>query len=288
MEKEGLMMDVAHREELAGFLRSRRERLAPLDAGVRAGPRRRTPGLRREEVAQLSGVSLTWYTWLEQARDITVSRQVLDAVARALQLPATERRYLFALAGEHLPADPAPAPVSPTLQRLVDSLDPNPAYLVNPCYDILAWNRAEAGLIGDPARLPDAERNTIWLLFTDPAMRTLLVDWRGEAQRLLAQYRAAAGHHVGDPRFEALTTALYAASSEFRQCWERHDIAGFQPARKQFDHPHLGLLTLDYVKLAAVDHPDVKLVTYLPADEETRLKLPRLDQHNETTVATSM
>lgn len=196
MEKEGLMMDVAHREELAGFLRSRRERLAPLDAGVRAGPRRRTPGLRREEVAQLSGVSLTWYTWLEQARDITVSRQVLDAVARALQLPATERRYLFALAGEPLPADPAPAPVSPTLQRLVDSLDPNPAYLVNPCYDILAWNRAEAGLIGDPARLPDAERNTIWLLFTDPAMRTLLVDWRGEAQRLLAQYRAAAGHHV--------------------------------------------------------------------------------------------
>lgn len=272
------MVDRAHREQLATFLRSRRERLAPADAGLVAGPRRRTPGLRREEVAQLSGVSHTWYTWLEQGRDITVSRQVIDSLARALQLPAAERRHLFALADEPLPADLAPTPVSPTLQRLVDALDPHPAYLLSPCWDLLAWNAAEAGLIGDPARLPAAERNILWLLFTDPAMRQLLVDWRGEAQRLLAQYRAVAGQHAGDPRFETLTTALSAASDDFRRWWDRHDIAGFQPARKQFDHPRLGRLTLDYVKLAAVDAPDIKLVTYLPTDDDTHRKLHRLSQ----------
>lgn len=270
------MVDMAHRAELAAFLRSRRERLSPLDAGLIPGPRRRTPGLRREEVAQLSGVSHTWYTWLEQGRDITVSRQVLTALARALHMTADEREHLLALAGQPGPAHrPAHEP-NPLLQQLVDALEPNPACVVSPCYDLLAWNRAEAGLIGDPTLLPQAERNTVWLVFTDPNLRKLFRDWDSEAQGLLAKYRAAAGEHAGDPRFAALTEALHAASPEFHAWWDRHDIAGFQPARKQLVHPYLGTLILDYVKLAPVEKPEIKLLTYLPADRDTAERLPGL------------
>ena len=275
--REVAMADMAHREQLAAFLRSRRERLTPLQAGLVPGPRRRTPGLRREEVAQLSGVSHTWYTWLEQARDITVSRQVLAALARALQLSTDERQHLFTLAGEPIPAPtPARRDPHPSLQRMVDALNPHPAYLISPCWDLLAWNRAEAGLIGDPALLAEAERNTVWMVFTDPSLRKLFCDWPSEAQGLLAKYRAAAAEHAGDLRFAALTAALHAASPEFHTWWDRHDIAGFQPARKQFNHPYLGTLTLDYVKLAPVDNPDIHLVTYLPADNDTAERLPGL------------
>lgn len=152
------MADNVSRRQLAAFLRSRRERLSPADAGLIPGARRRTPGLRREEVALLSGVSVTWYTWLEQAREITVSHSVLAGVADALQLTRTERRHLFGLAGQPLPADGQVDPPNPTLQALVDAIDPNPAYLLNARSDILAWNRAEIGLIGDPAAFDAAER----------------------------------------------------------------------------------------------------------------------------------
>jgi hypothetical protein len=159
---------------------------------------------------------------------------------------------------------------------MVNVLEPHPAYLVSPCWDLLAWNRAAAGLIGDPALLPEAERNTVWLVFTDPTLRKLFVDWTSEVQGLLAKYRAAAGEHAGDPRFTALTEALHAASPEFRFWWDRHDIAGFEPARKRFNHPYLGTLTLDYVKLAPLDNPDIYLLTYLPADHDTAERLPGL------------
>jgi transcriptional regulator with XRE-family HTH domain len=275
-DRSDAMLDEACRKQLAAFLRSRRDRLSPLQAGLAPGPRRRAPGLRREEVAQLSGVSHTWYTWLEQAREITVSRQVLAALARALQLSADERQHLFALAGQPAPAhQPADAP-SPLLRQMINALEPNPAYLVSPCWDLLAWNRAEAGLIGDPMLLPEAERNTVWLVFTDPALRKLFDDWATEAQGLLAKYRAAAGEHAGDPRFATLTEALHAASPEFRTWWGRHDIAAFQPARKRFSHPCLGALTFDYLKFTPPDNPNVSLLTYLPADRDTTQRLPGL------------
>ncbi|MFC8716067.1 helix-turn-helix transcriptional regulator [Kitasatospora sp. NPDC057198] len=267
------------RRALARFLRTRRDALTPADVGILPGPRRRTPGLRREEVAQLSGVSVTWYTWLEQARDITVSRQVLDSLAAALRLDAVEHRHLLSLGGERPPEGPSGPPAAPptTLQRLVDALDPNPAYALGPAWELLAWNRAEAGLIGDPAERPAPERNILRLVFTDPRLRTLLVDWPAQARSLLAQYRADAERHPGEPEFARLTAELRSASAEFRGWWDDgHDIGEFRPARRQFDHPRLGLLTVDYVKLAVEQAPRVKVFTALPADPETARKLPLL------------
>ncbi|PWI43930.1 helix-turn-helix transcriptional regulator [Streptomyces sp. ICBB 8177] len=265
------------RRALAQFLRSRRNRLTPSDVGIVAGSRRRAPGLRREEVAQLSGVSVTWYTWLEQARDITVSRQVLESLASTLKLDRAERRHLLWLGGEQPPTEPEPpVGVSPALQRLVDALDPNPAYVLNATWDLLAWNRSEAGLIGDPSARDDDERNIIWLVFTEPKLRELLVDWPAQARSLLAQYRADAERNIGDPRFDRLTAALREASAEFRSWWDSHDIRDFRAARRQFMHPRLGLLTVDYVKLAVVDAPSTKLFTALAADDATTRKLPRL------------
>ncbi|MET7798684.1 helix-turn-helix transcriptional regulator [Streptomyces decoyicus] len=272
------MADLQRRRSLAEFLRSRRERLTPQDAGILAGPRRRTPGLRREEVAQISGVSVTWYTWLEQARDITVSRQVLTSLARALMLSSVERRHLFALAGEPLPERPPGPGPGPALQRLVDALEPNPAYLLDANWDLVGWNRAEAGLIGDPGQLEPAERNLLWLVFTDPAMRALLADWSGQAQDLVAQFRADARQRSGDPRYEQLTRGLREASEEFRAWWAAHDIADFGSSRRTFRHPRVGLLTFDYVKLAALDAPGIKLFACMPADAATTRKLPALQE----------
>ncbi|RSO32684.1 XRE family transcriptional regulator [Streptomyces sp. WAC 06725] len=272
----GTASGLERRRVLAAFLRSRRERIAPGDAGLPAGPRRRTPGLRREEVATLSGVSVTWYTWLEQARDITVSRQVLHSLARVLCLSPAETRHLFALAGQPLPAPDAVRAGGRPLQRLVDALDPHPAYVVAANWDLLAWNRAEAGLIGDPAHWDDPERNLLRLVFTDPRIRTLLADWPDQARTLLEQYRASADRHTGDPAFTRLTAELRERSEEFRTWWDTHDIAEFRPTRRVFDHPHLGRLTFDYVKLTPVDTPGVTLVSCLPSDDGTAGKLGAL------------
>ncbi|GAA2296597.1 helix-turn-helix transcriptional regulator [Streptomyces caniferus] len=272
------MADLQRRRSLAEFLRSRRERLTPQRAGILPGPRRRTPGLRREEVAQLSGVSVTWYTWLEQARDITVSRQVLMSLARALMLSAVERRHLFALAGVPLPERPPGRGPGPALQRLVDALEPNPAYLLDANWDLVGWNRAEAGLIGDPGQLEPAERNLLWLVFTDPAMRSLLTDWEGQARDLIAQFRTDARQRAGDPRYEQLTGGLRESSAEFRTWWDAHDLADLGSSRRRFCHPRVGALTLDYVKLAALDAPGVKLFACLPADAATAEKLPGLQE----------
>ncbi len=264
------------RRRFAAFLRSRRERLSPLDVGLTPGPRRRTPGLRREEVAQLADISVTLYTWFEQARDITTTRPVLDSLARALLLNSAERRHLFGLAGEPLPAGGPTDPPSRALRQLVDALDPYPAYLLSPSWDMIAWNRAEAALIGDPATLPEPERNTLWLAFTDPSFRRLMVDWRSQALGMLTQYRADAAQPRGDLRLESLTAALRSASADFRDWWDHDVTADLQPARRQFDHPDVGLLTLDYQKLAVIEAPGVKLTTLLPADMATEEKLINL------------
>ncbi|GAA0691369.1 helix-turn-helix transcriptional regulator [Kitasatospora atroaurantiaca] len=271
------MAGMTQRQHLASFLRSRREALSPQDVGLDPGPRRRTPGLRREEVAQLSGVSVTWYTWLEQSRDITVSRQVLDSLAHALRLTAAERRHLFTLAGTALPTEaPRRISVNPTLRALVDTLDPNPAHVINSCWDLLAYNRAYARLVGGLDALPEEERNSIWLLFTRPSMRTLLVDWQREAREILGQFRASVGQHPDDPRTNALIDALTATSPTFVAMWSEHPIQAFAPAMKQFRHPRAGRVDLNYTKLAVAEAPHQHLVVFLPASPEDAQGLERL------------
>ena len=276
-EKQISMLVPSRRRALGDFLRSRRNRLTPAEVGIAPGGRRRAPGLRREEIAQLAGVSVTWYTWLEQGRDITASHQVLESLARELKLSAAERRHLFSLADTSAD-DPSgnQAPPPPALHAMIESLDPNPAYLLDAEWNLVAWNCAEAGLIGDPAKYPVPERNLLRLVFTEPRMRTLLRDWSGQARNLLAQYRADIAPRIGDPVVAEFIAELRRDSTDFTTWWEDQPVAEFTSNRRVFDHPEVGELTFDYVKLAAMDQLGHKLFVCMPADAATAAKLPTL------------
>jgi transcriptional regulator with XRE-family HTH domain len=273
--RDGSMADMVQRKELGAFLRSRRESTDPVSLGLQPGPRRRTPGLRREELAQLSGVSVTWYTWLEQGRDISVSRQVIDSLARVLRMPAPERAHLFTLAGLALPAESAERPlVDDTLRRLVHTLHPNPAYVINPWWDLLVYNDAYAALLGGLDDRPSTERNSLWLTFTED--RGLLVDWTAEARQLLGQLRGHLARYPRDPRGPELVEALRENSPRFAELWEEHTVRRFAASRKRFRHPDVGRLDLDYVKLATADDERQQLVVFLPADDASAAKLTGL------------
>jgi transcriptional regulator with XRE-family HTH domain len=255
------------RRELVDFLRSRRAQLTPADVGIPAAGRRRTPGLRREEVSQLSGVSLTWYTWLEQGRDINVSHQVLAAIARTLRLDRAETAHLAALAGHGASATAVQAQWEEppeSLERLLQAITPNPAYAISPRWDIVTWNRAYAALFLDIATLPASERNLLWLVFTNPSVRSLVVNWKREARRLLAQFRAEAGHLLADEAYKELVDRLMAASPEFREWWSLHDVAYFASSQREFDHPIIGRLVLDHHKLSLADYPELRIIVYTP------------------------
>jgi transcriptional regulator with XRE-family HTH domain len=273
-----MMTDTVQREELASFLRSRREATDPVSVGLRPGPRRRTPGLRREELAQLSGISVTWYTWLEQGRRISVSRQVIESLARVLRMAPAEREHLFTVAGLALPAQTADPPhVDDTLRRLVEALDPNPAFVVNPWWDLLAYNDTYSFLHGGLDGRPPAECNVLWLFFaTDPA-RSLFVNWPDEARQLAGQLRAHLAQYPGDPRGPELVATLAAASPTFTELWQEHGTARFRSYRKGYQHPVAGLLSLDYIKLTAASDDHQQLTVMLPADQVTadKLRQPR-------------
>ncbi|MEV7418950.1 helix-turn-helix transcriptional regulator [Streptomyces sp. NPDC089919] len=265
------------RHELAEFLRSRRERITPEQVGLVRGPRRRTPGLRREEVAQLSAVGVTWYTWLEQAREIQVSAQVLDALARALLLDSSERRHLFSLAGSADPAPNTPCPsVTPALRAMLDRLDPLPACVQNSRYDILAYNATYARLLVDLDRLEPAERNCVWLAFTNPQWQAAVVDMPDVHRLLAAKLRASMADHLAEPAWKTLLARLEAASPEFREVWARHEVVGPGGKEKYIRNAHVGLLHLMHTDLWLGPAAGPRLVTYVPQDEETRLRLERL------------
>jgi transcriptional regulator with XRE-family HTH domain len=274
----GLMTDMVQREELASFLRSRREATDPVSVGLRPGPRRRTPGLRREELAQLSGISVTWYTWLEQGRRISVSRQVIESLARVLRMAPAEREHLFTVAGLALPAQTADPPqVDDTLRRLVEALDPNPAFVVNPWWDLLAYNDTYSFLHGGLDGRPAAERNVLWLFFAADPARYLFVNWPDEARQLVGQLRAHLAQYPGDPRGPELIATLAAASPTFAELWQEHGTARFRISRKGYQHPVAGLLSLDYIKLTAASDDHQQLTVMLPADQVTadKLRQPR-------------
>jgi transcriptional regulator with XRE-family HTH domain len=260
--------------ELAGLLRSRREGLQPADVGLPPGSRRRARGLRREEVAALAAISTTYYTFLEQGRDVRPSRQVLDALARALRLTPAERAHLLQLVhGDSTSPTVATAEELPAaVAALVDRLDPYPTYVSGRTWDVLAANRAARALWTDWAALPPAERNMLWWTFTDPAARTVFVDWEAEASALLARFRAAAARHPHDPQFAALLDRLMDASPEVRAWWPRHQVAPLASGVKRLHHPALGDLELADVVLQLADDPEQKLVTFAAkADDQVRI-----------------
>ena len=272
--------DVAFRRtELAGFLRTRREGLRPEDVGLPGGGRRRTPGLRREELAALAGVGTTWYTWLEQGRDVQASLAVLEALAQALRLSPTERGHLIRL-GRGEPAPPLPArreTVSPALRRLIDSLNPTPAYLLGRRFDFLAYNRAAAVLFPQIEGVPPAKRNHLWLLFMHPAWREMYPDWEPNARRLLGRFRASYAERVGDPAFESLVQQLLAGSAEFREWWPHHEVVASGEGRKEIHHPVAGRLEFEHAVFLHAEASEQRLVLYSPrADTDTAEKLREL------------
>jgi transcriptional regulator with XRE-family HTH domain len=265
--------DEIRRQELSNFLRTRRARISPTDAGLPAPQRRRTPGLRREEVAHLARISVTWYTWLEQKRPISVSVSTLDSLARVLKLDPIERTQLFQLALRQPVADSTfqRETVSPRFQRMLDHNAGMPAFVMGRRWDVLAWNQAARAFLFDFEQLPPDERNLVWLIFTNSALRSLIVDWPTRARDVLARFRLDYGRHAGDAYFVELIERLNSVSPEFAQWWPRHDILPLTEGCSQYRHPLVGLILAEHMMFALADNPEVRVVAFLPATEANSL-----------------
>jgi transcriptional regulator with XRE-family HTH domain len=244
-------------EALGEFLRSRRARLSPAAAGLPAHGHRRVPGLRREEVARLAGVSVDYYTRLERGRDVNVSQSVLDALARALRLSETERGYLVTLASP-VAARRGPLPpqrVRPGLARLLTGLTTFPAVVVGRRLDVLASNTLANALFTDFSALPHRERNMARFIFTDDAARSLYVDWPGAARSVVGTLRLHAGKHPNDPLLAELVADL-SRDEDFRRWWAEQEVSRRTYGGKHYLHPVVGELHLDYEALALTGDPD--------------------------------
>ncbi len=270
-------VELLRRQELGTFLRSRRERISPQQVGLISSGRRRTPGLRREELAQMAGVGVTWYTWLEQGRDINVSGQVLEAICRALLLDASERAHVMNLAGvdDHEIIRECRA-LSPSVQVMLDQLSPFPASVANARFDLLAFNDVYCRLITDLREIAPEDRNTLWLGFTNPAWRQALVDWEEGMGRMVAQYRLNMADHVGEPSWKDLVRRLSDASPEFVDMWSRRAVQGVANRAKLLMNPHVGLLRLDHTSYWIGPRSGTRVVVYTPLDEEARRRLEKL------------
>ncbi|WP_307680051.1 helix-turn-helix transcriptional regulator [Streptomyces sp. V4I2] len=265
------------RHELAAFLRHRREHIAPERVGLPRGRRRRTPGLRREEVAQLSAVGVTWYTWLEQARDIQVSVQVLDALARTLLLDPTERAHLFRLAGA---VDPTPATdcpsLTPGLRAVLEQLEPAAAAVQNSRYDLLGYNRTYSLLLCDLDAVPPEDRNCMILSYTHPEWQSSIVHLEDAQRMMAARFRATMAGHLAEPAWKMLLKRLRAESPDFCEAWDRHEVIAHRSKRKEFLNRYVGRVVVDHTDLWIGPENGPRMVTYTPADEESRARLERL------------
>jgi transcriptional regulator with XRE-family HTH domain len=267
------------RKALADFLKTRRARLSPDSVGLpKKRSSRRTPGLRREEVAQLAGISVTWYTWLEQGRDIIASEQVLESIAATLRLTTNERNYVFRLAHKQAPADPRPIvqTVSPALRSVLDGLGTRPAWIVERRWNILAWNRAACEVFGDFGVMPFGERNILRFVFTNEALRRRLVDWEAFARSMLATFRATSSEYVDEPWFARSVEHLKEASPEFLEWWPRHDVQGAPLERVRLNHPDVGPLEFDNVSFLVNGDPELRMCVYTAASEEMADKIEQL------------
>ncbi len=253
------------RDDLAEFLRSRRAAIDPSQVGLPRGARRRAPGLRREEVALLAGVSVTWYTWLEQGREINASQSVLDALARTLLLDEAEHAHLLALAEpetahpEILDREHPPG----ALISVITALDPNPAYVLGPRWEYLAWNNAQ-GRLYPAGHLAEDDRNLMWIVFADPAGRELIADWDNEARNMISQFRADTTAIRSDPMVVELVHRLQDASPEFAEWWPQHDVSGFHTRLRRYNHATAGELLFEYQQLVPAEWPHFRVVAQLP------------------------
>ncbi len=269
--------------ELAAFLRSRRERLKPVDVGLPAGGRRRTPGLRREEVATLAAVGTTWYTWLEQGRPIHPSPEVLEAIGRALLLDPTELRHLLALGGHRGTAPATTCPVvNEATQLMLDALAPNPAVIQDQRYNLLAWNSAYRFLVDDVERFAPEDRNVAWLHFTDPDWGAANCFRPDPLPSIVAKLRANWADSMDDPEWPALLSRLHAASTRFTALWEANDVLRQTTFDKVVRSSHVGELELFATTLAFENSPRIRLLTYTPRTPTAAVRLRQLQDLIDT------
>lgn len=272
-------MNDDRRKQLADFLKNRRSRVIPEQLGLPAGRRRRVPGLRRSEVAELAGVSTDWYTWLEQGRDIHVSEQVLLSLADVFRLNESERKHLF-----HL-ADRQSSNRLPTLDfdgsrivsQFVQMLDPHPAFATNERWDIVAWNQSACVVFGDFEAISLDERNMVWRAFTSQYLKSIMPDWTDYATRRLAQFRASYGRFVEDPWWTQFVERLRKEISDFDTWWNRHDVESSAELRKTLHHPGLGILVYDQLILQVSDHDDIKIFVHIPVGDTAEKMAAYLD-----------
>jgi transcriptional regulator with XRE-family HTH domain len=260
----GTVGDEKRRKALGDFLRTRRAQVSPTSVGLPKGTRRRTPGLRREEVAQLAGVSVTWYTWLEQGRDITVSEQVLQSIAATLELSPSERKHLFRLARKQVPVGQLSAreKVWPALQTVVDHLRTSPAWVIDYRWNILVWNQATCEVFGDFGAMPPEERNILRFVFTNESLHQRLADPEAFVRSMLATFRATCSRYIGEPWFVQLVEDLKVRSPEFQKWWPRHDVRETPLQHIKLDHPKAGLLELDNISFEVMNNPEVRMCVY--------------------------
>jgi transcriptional regulator with XRE-family HTH domain len=257
------------RRALAQFVRAHRLRLTPAAAGLPAGTRRRTPGLRREEVAQLAGISTTWYTWMEQARAVSVSPHALSRLAAALDLSPAERAYLFELADKRDPDLSHPVgemDAPPALVAAVNAVA-TPAYLLDRLWRARTWNPPAAALFTGwlDVDAPGNDRSLLRYMFLNQAARALVVDWEDRARRLLAEFRLEQGRHLDDPDTAALVADLQARSPLVRAAWDEQAVVGREGGLRTFAHPTMGRLAFEQVAFNLSSRPELKLVILVQA-----------------------
>jgi transcriptional regulator with XRE-family HTH domain len=243
------------------------------------GPRRRTPGLRREEVAQLAGVGITWYTWLEQGRRINASEQVIEAIARSLRLDPAEREHLFRLAEVTPSRSQSHNCVPDEVQSILDALDPLPASVTSARYDILGANAAYRALFPKVINQPGRQANSLWCAFVMPNCCNPFVNRDAELPRMVAMLRAGYGRHVGEPEWESFLAELRAASPQFSELWARQQVAAPGRMEKIFRHPAVGEIRMTTTSLYVVTAPETRIVVYTPQDDETRDRIAWLREN---------
>ncbi len=266
------MTDNEHRRrELGAFLRSRRERIDPETVGLPTGRRRRTSGLRREEVAVLAGLSPTWYTYLEQGRDIHPSHEVLDSLVRMLQLNDDERSYIYLLAYGQRPVKDSPlreANTEAILWQIADAYKPSPVYVANQVADVLTWNAAATEWYTDFAKLPDEHRNTVWWTLMEPDARERLVMWDDEAKDVIGRLRAVSAVRPGDRRLSQLIADLMKGSPEMRRWWSDHEIRSQAPRVRWLRHPQLGVRAMNLVVAYPAGMDGIGIAFHLPVPDD--------------------
>ncbi|HQU74607.1 MAG TPA: helix-turn-helix transcriptional regulator [Calditrichia bacterium] len=262
---------------LGQFLRFSREKLSPLEAGVPGTTRRRTPGLRREEVAEQSGISTAWYTYLEQGREVRASLEVLDRIADTLGMTEVERQYLHALARPDVAQKTDEVPELINGQKILDNFGIYPALYIAHQWDIVGWNRPAANLFTDFGKMDRTRRNLVLYVFTDASLKEMYEDWQGNAKLLLAQFRMGFGLYPNETRYAEVIGELLEKSPEFAEWWNVYDVQPKMAGEKNIYHRRVGKLKLAYTTFQSVENPRLTLMVYNTCDPGSEAKLAELD-----------